>query len=84
MDTLLLGVYDFPTLDGNEEFVTTFPDADDVTIEYEWEEDDPSVGYVGGFSWDAYVDGVEITHMLSLKDIKFVEATLVSYNEEYC
>lgn len=84
MDTLLIGLYDFPTLDGNEEFVTTFPDADDVTIEYEWEEDDASVGYVGGFSWDAYVNGVEITNMLSLKDIKFVEATLIEYTKEYC
>jgi hypothetical protein len=84
MDTLLIGLYDFPTLDGNEEFVTTFPDADDVTIEYEWEEDDASVGYVGGFLWDAYVNGVEITNMLSLKDIKFVEATLNEYTKEYC
>lgn len=84
MDTLLLAVYDFPTLVVNEEFHETFPSADDVTIEYEWEDDEPHVGYVGGFSWDAYVNGVEITDWLSLADIKFVEATLIEYTKEYC
>jgi hypothetical protein len=84
MDTLLLAVYDFPTLVVNEEFNETFPSADDVIIHYSWEADEPDVGYVGGFEWEAYVDGVEVTHMLSPKDIKFVETTLKEYTEEYC
>ena len=84
MDTLLLAASDFPMLAVNESFHETFPDADDVTIEYEWEEDDPSVGYVGGFLWDAYVNGVEITNMLYIEDIRFVEKALNEYSKEYC
>lgn len=84
MDTLLLALYDFPTLVVSEEFNETFPSADDVTIEYEWDADEPDVGYVGGFSWDAFVDGVEVTHMMSDKDIRFVETALKEYSEEYC
>ena len=84
MDTLLLAASDFPMLAVNESFHETFPSSDDVTIEYEWEDDEPHVGYVGGFSWDAYVNGVEITDWLSLADIKFVEATLKEYTKEYC
>jgi hypothetical protein len=84
MDTLLLAASDFPMLAVNEEFHETFPDADDVTIEYEWEDDEPQVGYVGGFLWDAYVDGVEITNMLSIEDIRFVGKALNEYTKEYC
>jgi len=83
MDTLLLELCDFPTLCMEESLYETFPDAQDVTIEFEWDADEPSVGYTGGFSWQAFVNGVEITNMMSIKDIGFVEATLKEYTEAY-
>jgi glycyl-tRNA synthetase alpha subunit len=83
MDTLLIELSDFPDLCMEESLYETFPDADDVTIEFEWDADEPEVGYVGGFSWEAFVNGVEITNMMSIKDIGFVEATLKEYTEAY-
>ena len=84
MDTLLLDLGSFPTLCMNETLYETQPDAQDVTIEFEWDDEEPEVGYAGGFSWDAYVNGVEITNMLSIKDTAFVEETLKEYAREYC
>jgi hypothetical protein len=83
MDTLLLALYDFPLLCMDERFNEVFPSADDVTIEFCWEEPEPEVGFDGGFEWQAYVNGIDVTEMLSQKDIKFVEETLRSYTEIY-
>jgi hypothetical protein len=83
MDTLLLAVYDFPMLCMDEKFCEAFPQADDVAIEFYWEEPEPEVGFSGGFDWQAYVGGVDVTHMMTSKDIHFVEEALNSYTEAY-
>lgn len=83
MDTLLLDVCDFPMLCMNEKFWEAFPQADDVAIEFYWEEPEPEVGFSGGFDWQAYVGGVDVTYMMTSKDIHFVEEALNSYTEAY-
>jgi hypothetical protein len=83
MDTLLLALYDFPLLCVDAQFCEAFPNAEDVTIEFCWEEPEPDVGFSGGYEWQAYVNGIDVTEMLAQKDIKHVEDALVSYTEAY-
>jgi hypothetical protein len=78
MDTLLIDVCDFPSLCMNEQFFHLFPDAQDITIEFEWEPLDEGGG---GFFWQAFVNGVEIEGMFDNKDAKFIDEALVSYVE---
>lgn len=78
MDTLLLDVCDFPTLCMNEQFFYVFPDAQDVTIEFEWE---PGEEGDSGFYWQAFVNGIEIVGLLDNRDAKFVDEAILSYVE---
>jgi hypothetical protein len=83
MDNILLGVCDFPSLCLRKDFFEEHPDADEVLIEFDWEEPDYSVGFVGGYFWNAFVKGQDVTHFMSYKDTKFVDDALRSYDEVY-
>jgi hypothetical protein len=81
MDSILIDVCDFPSLCNREDFFEKHPDATDILIEFDWEEPDYSVGFIGGYFWNAFTNGKDITYFLSYKDTKFVDDALRSYDE---
>jgi hypothetical protein len=83
MDNITLDACDFPSLINREDFIEEHPFVTDIVIEFDWEEPDYSVGFIGGYFWNAFSNGKDITHFMSYKDTKYVDDALRSYDEAY-